>query len=67
MLDPQTGRFQVRKVNVEGESYECACHYMIRLEQADFQDVTQLDKLAAAVAMTPDEFRGRFGYLMGLQ
>ena len=65
MLNPQTGRFQVRKVNVEGESYECACHYMIRLEKADFQDVSQLDKLAATVAMTPDEFRARFGYLVG--
>ncbi len=67
MLNPETGRFQVRKVNVEGESYECACHYMIRLEPADFQDVTQLDKLAAVVAMTPDQFRARFGYLVGLK
>src|SRR5882762_7683283 len=67
MLDPQTGRFQVRKVNVEGESYECACHYMIRLENADFQDITQLDKLAAAVAMTPEQFHARFGYLVGLK
>ncbi|MBE0544140.1 MAG: 6-phosphofructokinase [Verrucomicrobia bacterium] len=67
MLNPQTGRFQVRKVNVEGESYECACHYMIRLEKPDFQDVSQLDKLAATVAMTPDQFRARFGYLVSLK
>lgn len=67
MLNPQTGRFQVRKVNVDGESYECACHYMIRLEKSDFQDVTQLDKLASVVAMTPDQFRARFGYLVGLK
>lgn len=67
MLNPQTGRFQVRKVNVDGESYECACHYMIRLEKSDFQDVTQLDKLAGVVAMTPDQFRARFGYLVGLK
>ena len=67
MLNPQTGRFQVRKVNVEGESYECAVHYMIRLEKADFQDVAQVDKLAATVAMTPVEFRARFGYLVGLK
>jgi 6-phosphofructokinase 1 len=66
MLNPQTGRFQVRKVNVDGESYECACHYMIRLEKSDFQDVTQLDRLSAVVAMTPDQFRSRFGYLVGL-
>ncbi|MEK7706894.1 MAG: diphosphate--fructose-6-phosphate 1-phosphotransferase, partial [Verrucomicrobiota bacterium] len=49
MLNPQTGRFQVRKVNVEGESYECACHYMIRLEKSDFEDAGQRVKLAATV------------------
>lgn len=67
MLDPKTGRMQVRKVNVEGETYECACHYMIRLEKDDFEDVTQLDKLAATVSMTPEQFRSRFGYLVGLK
>jgi len=67
MLDPQTKRMQVRKVNVEGESYECACHYMIRLGLADFEDATQLDRLAAVVKMTPDQFRARFGYLVGLK
>lgn len=66
MLDPQTGRFQVRKVNVDGESYECACHYMIRLEKSDFQDPAQLSKLAATVSMTSEQFRQRFGYLVGL-
>jgi hypothetical protein len=39
---------------------------MIRLERADFEDVTQLDKLAAVVSMTPEQFRSRFGYLVGL-
>lgn len=66
MLDPHTGRFQVRKVNIEGESYECACHYMIRLEKSDFQDPAQLSKLAATVSMTSEQFRQRFGYLVGL-
>jgi len=67
MLNPQTNRFTVRKVNVDGEAYECACHYMIRLEQTDFEDVSQLDKLAAVVSMTPEQFRKRFGYLVGLK
>jgi 6-phosphofructokinase len=66
MLNPQTGRFQVRKVNVDGESYECACHYMIRLEKSDFEDPAQLSKLAATVSMTSEQFRQRFGYLVGL-
>ncbi|MCX8089747.1 MAG: diphosphate--fructose-6-phosphate 1-phosphotransferase [Verrucomicrobiae bacterium] len=65
MLNPQTGRFQVRKVNVDGESYECACHYMIRLEKSDFEDPAQLSKLAATVSMTSEQFRQRFGYLVG--
>jgi len=67
MLNPQTGRFQVRKVNVDGEAYECACHYMIRLEKSDFEDPVELANLAAANSMTSDQFRSRFGYLVGLK
>ena len=65
MLDPETKRMQVRRVNVDGEAYECACHYMIRLERADFEQPEQLQKLAASVSMTPDQFRQRFGYVAG--
>ncbi len=67
MLNPKTGRMTVRKVNVNGEAYECACHYMIRLEQADFEAPAQLKKLATSISMTPREFRQRFGYLAGLK
>ena len=65
MLDPHTRRMQVRKVNIDGEAYECARHYMIRLERTDFEE-PQLPKLAASVSMTPDQFRQRFGYVAGL-
>ena len=37
MINPQTGRMQPRKVDVDGEAYECARRYMIRLERADFE------------------------------
>jgi 6-phosphofructokinase 1 len=67
MLDPKSGRFTVRKVNVDGETYECATAYMIRLEKSDFEDLAQLAKLAATVSLTPDKFRERFGYLVGLK
>jgi len=66
MLDPETKRMQVRKVNVDGEAYECACHYMIQLERDDFEDPDQLEKLASSVSMEPEEFRQRFGYIAGL-
>ena len=67
MLNPETKRMTVRRVNVDGEAYECACHYMIRLERADFEDPAQLKKLAASVSMTPKQFRERFGYVVGLE
>ncbi len=67
MLNPETKRMTVRKVNVDGEAYECACHYMIRLERSDFENPAQLSKLAASVSMTPDQFRQRFGHVVGIK
>jgi ATP-dependent phosphofructokinase / diphosphate-dependent phosphofructokinase len=67
MLDPKTGRMQNRKVNVDGEAFECACAYMIRLEREDFENAKQLAKCAAVVKMTPEQFKTRFGYLAGLK
>jgi 6-phosphofructokinase 1 len=67
MLDPKTGRMQNRRVNVDGEAYECACAYMIRLERDDFEDATQLARLAAVVSLTPEQFRQRFGYLVAVK
>ncbi len=66
MINPKTGRMQPRKVDVEGEAYECARHYMIRLEKSDFEDPERLPRIAAAGGMTPEKFRSRFGYLVGL-
>jgi len=67
MLDPKTGRMQNRKVNVDGEAFECACAYMIRLEREDFEDAKKLAKLAAVVKLSPEDFKKRFGYLVGVK
>ena len=66
MIDPATKRMQVRRVNVDGEAYESARRYMIRLEREDFADAEKLLELAAAAGMTSEQFRGRFGYLVGM-
>jgi AraC-like DNA-binding protein len=58
---------QNRKVNVDGEAYECALAYMIRLEREDFEHPKQLAKLGAVVNLTPEQFQARFGYLVGLK
>lgn len=67
MLNPETKRMTVRRVNVDGEAYECACHYMIRLEKSDFEDERQLKKLADVASMTPEKFKERFEHLTDLQ
>jgi 6-phosphofructokinase 1 len=66
MINPVTKRMQTRRVNVDGEAYECARRYMIRLERADFEDTQRLAKLAVAAGTSPEQFRGRFGYLVGI-
>jgi 6-phosphofructokinase 1 len=64
MINPQTMRMQTRRVNVNGEGYECARRYMIRLERRDFDNAQRLARLSAAASMTPEQFRNRFEYLV---
>jgi 6-phosphofructokinase 1 len=63
LIVPTTGRMKPRKVNVDGETYECARRYMIRLEAQDLEEPERLNALAAAAGMSPAQFRWRFGYL----
>jgi 6-phosphofructokinase len=65
MINPQTGRLQARKVDVNGEGYECARRYMIRLERRDLDDPHRLARLADAAGMSPEQFRQRFGPIVG--
>lgn len=64
MINPKTGRMKPRRVDVNGEGYECARRYMIRLDKMDFQDPQRLEKLAAVVSMTPEQFRDRFAHVV---
>lgn len=66
MINPKTGRMFPRKVDVDGETYQCARRYMIRLEKQDFDDPKRLEKLAFKAGMTPEKFRQHFGYLVGV-
>jgi 6-phosphofructokinase 1 len=64
MLNPETKKMRTRKVDVDGEGYECARRYMLRLERRDFEDPERLGRLAATCHMTPEQFRQRFGYVV---
>ncbi len=65
LMNPHTGRTQVRLVDVSKPTYRIAREYMIRLEREDFEDAEMLQTLAAAAStsqapMTPEEFTRRF-------
>jgi 6-phosphofructokinase 1 len=64
MIDPATKKMRTRNVDITGETYEVARRYMIRLEQSDLDDAGRLEKLAAVVKMTPEQFKERFGYIV---
>jgi 6-phosphofructokinase 1 len=64
MLNPKTMRMQTRRVNVNGEGYECARRYMIRLDRRDFDNPKRLAHLASTAGMTSEQFRQRFEYIL---
>lgn len=64
MIDPATKRMRPRLVDISSETFECAVRYMKRLEKTDFTNPESLAKLAAAVHMTPEQFRARFEYVV---
>jgi len=66
LINPATKRFPTRFVDVQGETWECACRYMIRLERGDFENPRQLAELADECGLTPEQFRARFGKVVGL-
>jgi 6-phosphofructokinase 1 len=63
MINPETGRTRVRRVDVTSDRYAIARRYMIRLRRDDISDPHQLSRLGATTGLSPDEFREQFGYL----
>ena len=67
LLDPVTGRAKVRLVNIHSDRYAIARRYMIRLRRDDFEDPTDLAKLAATAGISVTDFRREFEYLVELE
>jgi 6-phosphofructokinase 1 len=64
ILDPATKRTRVRMVDPSSESFYIARRYMLRLNQADFEDPHELAKYAATCGISLNEFKSQFFYLM---
>ena len=64
ILDPETKKTRVRMVDPSSESFYIARRYMLRLNQADFEDPHELAKYAATCGISLEEFREQFYYLI---
>jgi 6-phosphofructokinase 1 len=60
MLNPETGRTRVRRVDPAQRSFEIAREYMVRLRPSDFSDASKLAALARVTNLSSDEFRKQF-------
>ncbi len=64
-IDDVTGKTKIRLVDVDTESYEVACEYMIKLNKDDFQNKESIEKYAKLSNRKPEAFVKKFGYLAG--
>ena len=64
LIDPSTGRMQVRMIDVSSTRYAISRSYMIRLRRSDFSNPTSLARLASTAGLSPELFRERFEYLV---
>jgi ATP-dependent phosphofructokinase / diphosphate-dependent phosphofructokinase len=66
IMDPATGRTGVRMVNIESFTYQSAYKFMIRVKPEHARDPMFLPKLAMQTNMSLEQFKARYGYLVGL-
>jgi len=64
LLDPATGRPQIRLVDIHSARYAIARRYMLRLRRDDFEDPHELARFAATAGVNLEEFRRQFEYLV---
>ena len=66
MMYPATGRTEVRKVNTDSFVFRSARKFMIRLTPEDAEDEILLGKMAAQTSLSLDQFKAKYGYLIGI-
>jgi 6-phosphofructokinase len=64
LIDHETGRTRVRTVDIATMKYAIGRRYMIRLRREDFDDPSELARIAAVTKLSLQEFRDRFAYLV---
>jgi ATP-dependent phosphofructokinase / diphosphate-dependent phosphofructokinase len=64
MIDPETGRTEVRMVDIYSTRYQSAYKFMTRLKPEMKNDRELFEQLAALTNLDVDQFTARYGYLM---
>ncbi len=65
IMDPATGRTGVRMVNPDSFTYKSAYNFMIRLKPEQAADPMFWPRLAMQTKLSVEEFKARYGYLIG--
>jgi 6-phosphofructokinase len=63
MIDPDTGRTEVRMVNINSFRCQSALKFMTRLKPEQFLDDQLMGRLAGLTDLSVKDFKERFGYL----
>ncbi len=66
MIDPETGRTEVRMVDTNSYRYQASYKAMARLKPEHAQDEALFERLAILTNLSPQQFKDRFGYLAGI-
>jgi 6-phosphofructokinase 1 len=66
MIDPETGRTEVRLVDTSSYRYQASYKAMARLKPEHAQDEVLFERLAILTNLSPQGFKQRFGYLAGI-
>jgi ATP-dependent phosphofructokinase / diphosphate-dependent phosphofructokinase len=65
MIDPDTGRTEVRMVDTSSYRYQSSLKFMARLKPEHAGDDALFARLAGLTTLSPADFKARYGYLTG--
>ncbi|MCM8764281.1 MAG: 6-phosphofructokinase, partial [Candidatus Omnitrophica bacterium] len=60
ILDPETGKTTVRKLDIDSDLYKTARKMMVRIEKEDFANHSILVRIAEAAKMPVEEFKKKY-------
>lgn len=66
MMDPETGRTEVRIVDTNSFTYRSAQKFMIRLKPEDAENDVLLARMASFTNLSVENFKARYGYLIDI-